>query len=155
MGDNCGRCGRLKCSCDQHQFPGGCQEGDEMGRETIFLVRYGEGSVVIHISMYTVSFLKSLFIINTDHLSAVYSLFKVFSLNLVLLTVFQVTNSCPSCPGYGDIDVSIPLWNNVTGKIIQSNHMHHPFNERFYSQKEPILEILGLVRSVFHTPVIL
>ena len=60
-GANCGRCVKLKCSCDQTRFTGACQPS---GKETIAMI----------------------------------------------------TDSCPSCPGIGDIDVSYAAWNTITGQ---------------------------------------
>jgi len=59
-GLNCGRCVKVKCSCDQELFPGACQPG-------------GEEAIVM------------------------------------------VTDSCPSCPNAGDLDLSTDAWNKVTG----------------------------------------
>jgi len=59
-GANCGRCVKVKCSCEQELFPGACQPN---GQEVILMV----------------------------------------------------TDSCPSCPYVGDLDLSTNAWNDVTG----------------------------------------
>ena len=37
-GANCGRCVRVRCSCEQSQFQGACQGGFKEGKETILMV---------------------------------------------------------------------------------------------------------------------
>jgi len=59
-GLNCGRCVKVKCSCEQELFDGACQPN---GQEVILMV----------------------------------------------------TDSCPSCPYVGDLDLSTNAWNDVTG----------------------------------------
>jgi len=44
-GSNCGRCVKIKCSCDQKQFTGACQPG---GKETIDAVFLGRNPLLYH-----------------------------------------------------------------------------------------------------------